>query len=66
MQRNREQLQQAYAPARRGEFPRSATFRWMAAQLGSSSLATTLLSAALSRPSWLRLLGLLVARRRAR
>lgn len=68
MQRNRELLLAAYAPTLRGkdQFPRSATFRWLAAHLGGGALASTLVSAALFRPSWLALLGRLVMRRRAR
>jgi hypothetical protein len=66
MQRNREELRAVYAPARRGQFPRSATFRWLAARFTGRSLASTILATALLRPPWLRLLGLLIARRRRR
>jgi hypothetical protein len=66
MQSNRAALLAAYAPAvrTRDQFPRSATFRWLASHLTGSSLASTLVSAALLRPSWLRLFGLFVARRK--
>ena len=66
MQRNRELLRAAYSPSvrRTGQFPRSATFRWLGAHLSAGSLASTLVSAALFRGSWLVLLGRLVARRR--
>ena len=66
MQRNREQLLQTYAPARKAQFPRSATFRWLASHLSGRALVSTLMSAALGRQPWLRLLGSLLVRRRAR
>lgn len=68
MQRNRELLLAAYAPSsrRRAQFPRSATFRWLTSHLSGGSLASTLVSAALLKPSWLALLGRLLVRRRAR
>jgi hypothetical protein len=67
MQRNREELRAVYAPARPGgQFPRSATFRWLAAHFSARSLASTVLSMGLLRSPWLRLLGLLMARRRRR
>ena len=68
MQINREQLMAAYAPAatRPGQFPRSATFRWAISHFTGRSLASTLVSAALFRPTWLRLFGQLVLRRGAR
>ena len=68
MQRNRAELLAAYSPAvrTRDQFPRSATFRWASTHLTGRSLASTLVSAALFRPAWLRLAGLLVARRQKR
>jgi hypothetical protein len=68
MQRNRELLLAAYAPALKNadHFPRSATFRWITSHLTGSAIASTLVSAAVSRPSWLRLFGLLLSRRAAR
>ncbi len=68
MQRNRELLLQAFPakPSARDGFPRSATFRWLAARLSGKALVSTLLSAAVLRPSWMRLLGLLLRRRRGR
>ena len=68
MQRNRELLLQAFPaqPPGRVGFPRSATFRWLAARLSGKALVSTLLSAAVLRPSWMRLLGLLLMRRRGR
>jgi len=68
MQRNRELLWAAYSPSARrpDQFPRSATFRWLSSHLSVGSLASTLVSAAVFRRSWLPLLGRLVARRRTR
>ena len=68
MQRNRELLLAAYTPAARrpDQFPRSATFRWLTSHLNGRSLASTLVSAALFKPSWLGLLGRFLVRRRAR
>ncbi len=68
MQRNRDQLLAAYAPAAKSsdQFPRSATFRWAISHLTGRSLASTLVSAALFRPLWLRLFGQLVLRRGTR
>lgn len=67
MQRNREELLAVYAPAAKSDqFPRSATFRWVNSHLTMRSLASTLMSAALFRPPWLRLLGMLVERLRSR
>jgi hypothetical protein len=68
MQRNREQLLAVYAPAagRPKQFPRSATFRWVSSHLSGRALASTLLSAALLRPAWVRMLSRLVLRRGAR
>ena len=67
MQRNRELLLAAYTPpGRSDQFPRSATFRWLSSHLSGGSLASTLVSAALFKPSWLALLGRLLVRRRAR
>jgi hypothetical protein len=68
MQRNRELLLAAYTPSARGpgQFPRSATFRWLIAHLSGGSLASTLLSAALFKSSWLALLGPFLTRRRTR
>ncbi len=68
MERNRELLLAAYAPAARrpNQFPRSATFRWLGSHLSGGSLASTLVSAALFRGSWLALLGRFLVRRRAR
>ena len=68
MQRNREQLLAVYAPAagRSDRFPRSATFRWVTSHLSGRSLASTLVSAALLKPAWARILRVLVLRRRAR
>ena len=48
MQRNREQLLQAYAPTLRPQFPRSATFRWIASHFSGQKLVSTLLSAAVA------------------
>ena len=67
MQRNREQLLAAYAPGvRRDQFPRSATLRWVSAQLSGRSLASTVLAAALPRAPWLGLLGWIASRRSRR
>jgi hypothetical protein len=68
MQRNREQLLAAYAPAaeKPDQFPRSATFRWLTSHLTGGSVVSTLLSAAVFRSSWLHILGRLVGRRGAR
>jgi hypothetical protein len=68
MQRNREQLLAAYAPAggKLNQFPRSATFRWITSHLTGRSVASTLLSAAVFRPTWLRILGMFVSRGRKR
>jgi hypothetical protein len=68
MQRNRELLLAAYMPSARGsgQFPRSATFRWLSSHLSGGALASTLVSAALFKPSWLALLGRFLVRRRAR
>lgn len=66
MQQNREQLLQAYAPQRdSGQFPRSATFRWLGSHLSGKAIISTLVSAAVFRPSWLRLLGAVLTSRRA-
>ncbi|HUA90310.1 MAG TPA: hypothetical protein VL994_12805 [Steroidobacteraceae bacterium] len=49
------------------EFPRSATFRWLMSHLNARSLAATALSATLSRPALLRMVGSwLWSRRRGR
>ena len=66
MRRNREELLRVYKPSEAGEaqFPRSATFRWLASQVTARSVASTVVSTLLFRPSWLRLLGLFAARRR--
>jgi hypothetical protein len=57
MERNRQQFRAALAPPSAAEadaFPRSATFRWIAAHLSARSLAST---AALVRVPFGRLLG---------
>lgn len=66
MRRNREQLLRVYQPAEAGtaQFPRSVTFRWLASHVTGRSVASTVVSALLFRPSWLRLLSHLAARRR--
>lgn len=62
MRRNREELLAAFAAdapgetRENGEFPRSATLRWLMAQLSTRSLVSTVLTTALLRPQWLRLL----------
>jgi hypothetical protein len=58
MRRNREELLATFAaaPSENGEFPRSATLRWLMAQLSTRSLVSTVLTTALLRPQWLRLL----------
>jgi hypothetical protein len=67
MERNRTELLEVYAPSRKpNQFPRSATFRWLGSHLSVGSVATTLMSAALFKPAWLRILGMFVARRRGR
>jgi hypothetical protein len=70
LQRDREELQAAFRPAAgaeqpRGDFPRSATFRWLAGHLNVRALASTAASAALLRPSLLRLVAGYVLTRRA-
>jgi hypothetical protein len=65
MRQNRELLLQAYSPERqRGQFPRSATFRWLASHLTRKAIISTLLSAAVLRPSWLRVVTSVLAARR--
>ena len=68
MQHNRELLLQVYAPhPRPGRFPRSATIRWIAAHLSGKAVLSTLVSAAVLRPTWMRLaMALWSARRRRR
>lgn len=66
MQHNRELLLEAYTPQRRTQFPRSATFRWLAAHLSGKAIVSTLVSAAVFRPSWLRILTAVLAARRRR
>jgi hypothetical protein len=60
MERNRQQFRAALAPPSAAEadaFPRSATFRWIAAHLSARSLASTAAAAALVRVPFGRLLG---------
>ncbi len=67
MQDNRELLLQAYAPeSRRGAFPRSRTFRWLGSHLTGKAIVSSLVSAALLRPTWLRLMMSVLAARRRR
>jgi hypothetical protein len=71
MRRNREELVAAFAPgaagaaSENGEFPRSATFRWLMEQLSARSLVSTALATVLLRPQWLRLLARVFLARRA-
>jgi len=64
LRRNREELLAALAPPSAafaaGGFPRSATFRWLMTHVTARSLASTALTAALFRPSLLRLLARIV------
>lgn len=55
LQQNREELRAAFAApaARRDAFPRSATFRWLSAHVTPRALASTALSAAVLRRSFL-------------
>ena len=60
MQRNRAELRAVFAPANeatRDQFPRSATFRWVARHLTPRALASTAMAAALVRVPFGRLLG---------
>lgn len=63
LRRNRAELLTAFGPpvAREaGEFPRSATFRWLTTHVNARSLATTALTAAVLRPPWLQLISMFV------
>jgi hypothetical protein len=56
LEHNREELRAVFAasPPRVGrEFPRSATFRWMASHLNARALAATALAALMARPTLL-------------
>jgi hypothetical protein len=60
MERNRQQFRAAWAAPSAADadaFPRSATFRWIAAHLSGRSLASTAAAAALVRVPFGRLLG---------
>lgn len=70
LRRTRAELLAALSPVARGagEFPRSATFRWLMTHVTARSLATTALTAAVLRPPWIQLISRFVfnsKRRRA-
>lgn len=68
LQRDREELQATFRkddPHPRGDFPRSATFRWITGHLNMRSLASTAVTAVLFRPSLLQLVASFVQAKRA-
>ncbi|MFI4879937.1 MAG: hypothetical protein ACHQD6_05670 [Steroidobacterales bacterium] len=69
LRRNRAELLAALRPpvaAGAGEFPRSATFRWLMTHVTARSLATTALTAAVLRPPWIQLISRFVFNRNRR
>ncbi|GAC1458520.1 MAG: hypothetical protein PVSMB6_17630 [Steroidobacteraceae bacterium] len=63
LQRTRAELLAALNPSSTrgpGEFPRSATIRWLLTHVTARSLATTALTAAVLRPPWIQLIGRLI------